>query len=101
MSEKSSLRREAWRRLIAEQARSGQGVRAFCRARGVREPSFYEWRRRFSAEAPVKFALVKTGEPEPGPGLDVTLTTGERLRIPPGTDAATLRTALAVLRERP
>jgi hypothetical protein len=39
-------RREArWREIIAEHQRSGLGVRAFCRAKGVRETAFYYWRR--------------------------------------------------------
>jgi len=48
----------------------------------------------------VKFALVETNGSEPAAaGVEVILTTGERLRIAPGADAATVRLALAVLRE--
>jgi hypothetical protein len=32
--------------------------------------------------------------------IELFLATGDRLRIPPGADAATLRTVLTVLRER-
>jgi hypothetical protein len=32
--------------------------------------------------------------------VELILASGDRLRITPGTDAATLRTALSVLRER-
>ena len=73
---------------------------AFCRERGVSEPSFYVWRRRLSAETPMKFALVETGRRESGDGLELMLATGERLRIAPNADAATLRMVLAALRER-
>ena len=49
----------------------------------------------------MKFALVETnhGAPVNSVAVEVTLATGERLRIEPGADAATLRAALNVLRE--
>ena len=34
-----------WRGVLRRQARSGLGVRAFCRDAGLSEPSFYAWRR--------------------------------------------------------
>lgn len=34
-----------WRRIVGEQAVSGQSIRAFCRERQLSEPSFYVWRR--------------------------------------------------------
>ena len=39
-----------WAREIARWQRSGESVRAFCRRRGLKEPSFYYWRRRLEAE---------------------------------------------------
>lgn len=94
-------RREFWRDLIHRQARSGQQVRAFCSEHGVTEQSFYGWKKRLSGEAPVSFALVATdgwsGKQEAP--LELDLGSGQRLRIPCGVDAATLRTVLAVLRE--
>jgi len=48
----------------------------------------------------VKFALVETNRSAPAAaGVEVILTTGELLRIVPGTDAATVRLALNILRE--
>ena len=41
---------ERWPREIARWRRSGESVRAFCRRRGLKEPSFYYWRRRIEAE---------------------------------------------------
>ncbi|NLF29342.1 MAG: hypothetical protein GX591_00480, partial [Planctomycetes bacterium] len=32
-----------WRGILSEQERSGLGVRAFCRGKGVRETAFYYW----------------------------------------------------------
>jgi hypothetical protein len=38
-------RRAAWRELVSEQARNGQDVTAFCRERGIRTTSFYDWKK--------------------------------------------------------
>jgi len=91
-------RREEWRRRIAQQEKSGQSVRGFCRERGLSEPGFYAWRQRLRKQnTAVRFALV---EPKPAeetsPAIELMLTSGDRLRIP--SDAATLRLVLAVLR---
>lgn len=53
-------------------------------------------------EAPVNFALVAATGSSASQGslLELDLGSGERLRIPSGVDAATLRTILSVLRER-
>lgn len=100
MSKTQESRREFWRQLVAEQQRSGLSVRAVCRQRGASEHSFYQWRKRLAAQLPVKFALVETNRTAPaGAGVEVILTSGERLRIAPGVDAATLRAVLGVLRE--
>lgn len=76
-------------------------MRAFCRQHGTSEHSFYQWRKRLAAQLPVKFALVEMDVSSPGKGLpiEVILASGERLRITPGFDAATLRAVLGVLRE--
>src|ERR1700741_738784 len=100
MSKTREARREYWRQLIAEQQQSGVSVRRFCQQRRTSEHSFYQWRKRLS-QLPVRFALVETGH---GAGIhaeavEVILTSGERLRITPGVDAATLRLVLSVLRE--
>jgi hypothetical protein len=99
----SPERWDYWRKLIDEQGGSGESVSTFCRARGVSAPSFYTWRRRLAAPgAPeMKFALVELGSGgNVAPSLELLLATGERLRIAAGSDAATLRMVLAVLRER-
>jgi len=51
---------------------------------------------------PMSFALVETREASRrGTGaVELWLNGGDRLQIAPGVDAATLRTVLAVLRER-
>ena len=94
-------RREFWRRLVAQQQQSGLSVRAFCQQHRASEYSFYQWRKRLAQQLPVKFALVEiNSNPRvEAAAVAVMLTTGERLRIAPGMDAATLRLVLSVLRE--
>jgi transposase-like protein len=96
----SSIRQDYWRKLIGEQSGSGQGVGAFCRRRGISDASFYTWRKRLSEESALKFALVEPGMAvKAASGLELALTSGERLHITPGADAATVRMVLSVLRE--
>jgi len=63
----------------------------------------FDRRKRLAASEPVRFALV---DPSPASSadrfapLELILASGDRLRIAPGTDAATLRAVLNVLRER-
>jgi len=49
----------------------------------------------------MKFALVETSRSTPAAvaAVEVILASGERLRIAPGIEAATLRLVLSVLRE--
>jgi len=103
--------RARWQKLIAEAVRSGGSIRAFCQDRGVTEGQFYAWRRRLTGKAQgaakwraqramagATFALVQEAGATPEPaGVELVWTDGRRLRIGPGTDAATLRTVLAVL----
>jgi transposase-like protein len=101
MSRTQEKRRQLWRELIAEQEQSGLSVRAFCRQHRTSEPSFYHWRKRLAERLPMKFALVETSRSTPAAvaAVEVILASGERLRIAPGIEAATLRLVLSVLRE--
>ena len=92
--------RDQWRERIAEQARSGLSIKQFCKDRGIAQHAFYGWRKRLRKTEPVCFALVdRTGAPHaPEGNLELTLPTGERLRISAGVDAGTLRTVLEALR---
>ena len=96
----SPLPRDQWRERIAEQARSGVPIKQFCKERGFSAWSFYSWRKRLRESEPVRFALVdRTGSPQSADwNLELTLLTGERLRISVGVDAVTLRTVLEALR---
>ncbi len=96
-----SARQKRWAELVRQQSQSGLSVSAFCREHGVSDQSFYNWRKRLADSEPVRFALVEANAPVSRDGLlELILASGDRLRIAVGTDAATLRTVLSVLRER-
>jgi putative transposase len=91
-----------WSELIRQQQQSGLSVSAFCREHGFSDQTFYNWRKRLGGSEPVRFALVAaetTAAAEQLP-IELVLVSGDRLRIAPGTDAASLRRVLNVLRER-
>jgi hypothetical protein len=95
--------RQKWVDLIRQHEQSGAAVKVFCHERGVSEPSFYSWRKRLAASEPVRFALVDAGASVANPrasSVELILASGDRLRIAPGADIATLRTVLSALRER-
>jgi hypothetical protein len=96
-------KREAWanwRRLVAEQKRSGGSVAAFCRERGLCAPHFFARKKRLSQAAPQQFVavqVVEAGEPAPSPALEIRLAGGRSVLVEPGFDAAHLRAVLAAL----
>jgi putative transposase len=92
--------RSDWSQLIAEQEASGQSLRAFCEERGIKPNRFYRWRKRLRQSQPVRFALLEPKEEIATrvPGLEVILSSGDRLRVATGVDAATLRVVLDTLR---
>ena len=60
------------------------------------------WQQFPRTEQPTRLALVETasaGRPVDEEAIELLLTSGDRPRIWPGTDEATLQMALAVLRE--
>ena len=96
----SETKRKYWSRLIAEQEASGQKARPFCRERGIGEYAFYHWRKRLSEDQAVRFAVLETKAPNAATPAapKLVLSSGERLRIGPGVDAATLRLVLDAVR---
>lgn len=80
---------------------SGLSVRAFCRKQGIGEHSFYIWRKRLADAEPVRFALVEreSATEQKRERLELIFANGERLQIPAGVDAGSLRTVLDLLRE--
>ena len=98
----ASSKAELWRELVDRQKKSGLTVQAFCQQQEVSGWSFYQWRKRLAINPPMSFALVETRERDQRStgAMELWLNGGDRLQIAPGVDAATLRTVLAVLRER-
>jgi len=98
-----------WRGHVEEQARSGLTVAAYCAARGLSAPTFYEWRRRLTGKerarpafVPVEVTSARRPDGTGGSsGVEVLLTGGARLRLERGFDAAVLRSAVAILEGRP
>jgi hypothetical protein len=101
-SEAAPSRRDFWRELLLKHEKSGMPVQAFCQQHGVSWHSFYQWRKRLAKSPPVRFALVETqpANEQPRAGVELWLSGGDRLHIAAGVDGATLRTVLAILRER-
>jgi len=93
-----------WRDRVTRWKASGLNVRAFCRAEGLSEPSFYSWRRTIAerdaalaapnAPAFVPVHVLPATSP---PALELVLRSGHVLRIPHGCDPEQLRAVLAAL----
>ena len=108
-----------WKQVVRRWQRSGLGVRAFCAAEAVSEPSFYAWRRELArrdqqaaADVAPRFVPIQvrsdidvaptvTNVAATSPTIDVVLANGRRLCVPAGFDPAMLRQLLAVVEETP
>jgi hypothetical protein len=109
---RSQRREDYWRRIVVRQPASGLSIRAWCEHEGVKEASFYAWRRTLaqrdvSREAAVKehpaqlVALDVAGSAHSAVGAaPLQLVIADlRIEISPGFDDHTLRRVLGVLRE--
>jgi hypothetical protein len=90
-----------WRGLVAEQARSGQSVAAFCRERSLCVPHFYWWKKRLRDGKATKFVEVQLAEAivtAPSDSrMEVRLQNGRSLLVGRGFDAEQVRALLAVV----
>ena len=90
-----------WRRLVSEQARSGQTVTAFCRERALCRPYFFSWKKRLQESAATKFLEVQVKEPASSvpsdPRVEVRLKNGRSLVVGRGFDAEQVRALLALV----
>jgi transposase-like protein len=102
VEDRAQAKAEQWRERIAEQESSGWPVKQFCHERGVSSWSFYKWRKQLRETEPVQFALVerrtRNQDGVTNGDLELVFATGERLRIGPGVDGATLRAVVEALR---
>jgi transposase len=92
-----------WRPVLARWRRSGLSVRAFCRAEGISEPSFYVWRRKLDqadhkkpAFLPVHVVTEEAKQPATR-DIEIVLANGRCLRVGPGFDPHTLVTLVELL----
>jgi transposase-like protein len=101
-----------WQSIVRRWERSKQTVRAFCGEHGLSEPSFYAWRRTLAERVQLAveakpgvlpaFVPVRVAPNSAATSvLEVVAGSGRVVRVPPGFDAATLRSLLAVLEEAP
>ncbi|HVQ21254.1 MAG TPA: hypothetical protein VMS23_09435 [Terrimicrobiaceae bacterium] len=87
-----------WRRLVSEQARSGQTVISFCRERGLCRPYFFVWKKRLEESAAAHFLEVQVSERAASgdAGVEIRLKNGRSLMVRPGFDAEHVRALLAL-----
>jgi hypothetical protein len=106
-----------WRRVVRRWRGGGLTIRAFCAEHRLTEASFYAWRRtiaerdqeqasrdrrrsrRRRANGPPVFVPVHVTSATAA--IEIVLSPGRVVRVPPGFDTATLRQLLAVLEEGP
>jgi transposase-like protein len=98
MTKRSKKAWTKWRKLVSEQARSGQTVIAFCRDRGLCRPYFFTWKKRLQEDRQAKFLEVRVTESAPsGEAIEIRLQNGRSLMVRPGFDAEHVRALLAVV----
>jgi hypothetical protein len=89
-------RESHWRTILARWRSSQLSVRAFCRAEGLSEPTFYAWRRKLDQAESKEPAFLPVHvvadlvEPPVIPGIEIILANGRCLRVQPGFDPTTL-----------
>lgn len=101
--------RELWLDRLARFPVSGLTVAQFCAIEAVSLPSFYFWKRRLAAENQEATPQDHAGDHGPrllpvrlqpaAPAVELVLTTGAVLRLPPGCDLTWVRSLVAALGE--
>jgi transposase-like protein len=124
-------REQQWQVAVRRWEQSGQSVRAYCRQEGLKESSFFFWRRELAqrdkqsgvrpsspprsdgqeTSLPPKQArhaarflpvqVVMGRSPEVASAIEIILDHGRMVRVPPQFDRQTLADVLAVLEARP
>jgi transposase len=101
--------RELWMDRLARFPASGLTVAQFCAIEAVSLPSFYFWKRRLTAENQAATPQAQAGDHGPrllpvrlqpaAPAVELVLTTGTVLRLPPGCDLTWVCSLVAALGE--
>ena len=100
MTRGSTKARAKWRRLVSEQALSGQTVIAFCRERGLCRPYFFAWKKRLRESPAARFLEVQVTERAPisrDSRMEIRLRNGRSVVVEQGFDAEQVRALLAVV----
>lgn len=105
--ESDADQKQFWQMVLETFQSSGLSVRNFCKQEGISEPAFYSWRRKLSDNNSQRSeqgdakpsAFVEVSIPQNSSVLELLLSSGNTLRIHPGTDNKTLSNVLSVLRE--
>jgi transposase len=101
--------RELWMDRLVRFPASGLTVAQFCASESVSQHSFYFWKRRLAAQAQATTVQEAGSDRGPrllpvrlqaaAPAVELVLTSGAVLRLPPGCDLAWVRSLVAVLGE--
>jgi hypothetical protein len=101
-------RRQFWQMVIETWQNSGMSVARFCKAEGLSEGAFYNWRKKLSHVAsrknessqssPSSFIKIALPDSEHAP-IELELSSGNILRICFGADNKTLKSVLSALHE--
>ena len=100
MTKRSKKAWTKWRKLVSEQAHSGQSVKVSCRERGLCRPYFFVWKKRLQENPPTKFLEVQVTEQvlnsSSDASVEICLKNGRSLVVKPGFDAEHVRALLAL-----
>jgi len=100
-------RRQFWQTVIETWQNSGMPVSKFCKAEGLSEGSFYNWRKRLSGQSQRNkqaelsspaFIEVSMANRDHA-SLELVLSSGHTLRIGSGAESKTLSDVISVLRQ--
>lgn len=101
--------RQFWQMVVETFKSSGLSVRKFCEKEGLQEASFYSWRKRLTADKKTENTKAESGQTEPfiqvamppanSTSMELTLLSGNSLKINSGTDRRTLIDVITVLQQ--
>ncbi len=111
--------RSEWRARLERWQKSGLGVREFCAAEDVGEPSFYQWRKKLglmagkrretNVAAPITslqqalflpLELTRATSVDSSSPIEIELPTGCKIRVSPGVSREQLALVLETLQRR-
>ena len=101
-------RRQFWRMVIETWRDSGMSISKFCKAEGLSEGTFYNWKKKLSPRhtqrngqadsSPSAFIELAMPQANQAP-LELLFSSGHTLRISPAADNKTLSDVISVLRQ--